>query len=128
MSQNLDDADFIQELRMGFCLEAIELLDDSEMRLLRIETTKIPDDFNSLKRNFHSLKGSSNAAGLEVFSHAAHQMESRLPTMTNLNRSAIDQALQACDAFRGYIQKVRLNQKSEAISDLQKFLKSIGIL
>lgn len=70
----IDDA-FIEELRIDFCREGIELLQSVEGLLLEMEKSSSTEKLNNLKRYLHSLKGNARAVGFESISKVIHDME-----------------------------------------------------
>lgn len=70
------DDDFILELRIQFCHEALELLTVVEATLIELEKNYTEEKVSELKRKLHNMKGSSLAVGFDKISNVAHEVES----------------------------------------------------
>ena len=97
--QNLnDDEQLVLDLRVAFCHEALELMQNMEGLLLDLEKAESNDKINELKRCLHCLKGSARAVGFEKFSAIYHGMESLCDGRSKL-KAEIDKILKVLDGM-----------------------------
>ncbi len=96
---NLTDAE-----KNEFLIESTELLEDAEKGLLNIDRgAPFLDNYNSIFRAFHSLKGASGMIGLMDLSNHLHKIETLFTeqkTKSEISKAHVDFFLRAIDASR----------------------------
>lgn len=96
---NLTDAE-----KNEFLIESTELLEDAEKGLLNIDRgAPLLDNYNSIFRAFHSLKGASGMIGLMDLSNHLHKIETLFTeqqTKSEISKAHVDFFLRAIDASR----------------------------
>jgi chemosensory pili system protein ChpA (sensor histidine kinase/response regulator) len=97
-----EDAEAAQELREIFLMEAQEVLEAIETHtvLLRKEPTS-DDHMTTIRRAFHTLKGSSRMVGLDQFGTAGWAMEQLLNLWLSEKRAATDELFALIDHSHG---------------------------
>ena len=109
--------DFLKEMQISFLGEAEEFTIQSESLFIKIENKEASDeDFKSLKRIFHNLKGSGKAVGFDHISTFCHEVENLIviTTTENSNTDSV-QLLIACN-----------DELKKEICELQKNVTCIG--
>ena len=121
------------ELIEIFQYEAAEILDASDDILARWNANQSDDDLlNDLRREMHTLKGSSRMAGFMAIGDLAHAMESILDIMSKhsvQDASSLVEALQqALDRLNGMLAAVRssaaISPATDLIADLKELVAS----
>ncbi len=118
------------ELIEIFQYEAAEILDASDDILARWNANQSDDDLlNDLRREMHTLKGSSRMAGFMAIGDLAHAMESILDIMSKhsvRDASSLVEALQqALDRLNGMLAAVRSGAAISPATDLIADLKDL---
>ena len=113
--------DFLKEMQESFLGEAEEFVIQSEMLFIKIEKKEASsEDFKSLKRIFHNLKGSGKAVGFDHVSTFCHEIEN-LIVITTVENASNDfvQFLIACnDKLKNEIVELKKNANSSEGFDL----------
>ena len=118
MSSELDD-DFIQELKAAFCEEAKDNLDSCEAHILQFETSNSHEDLDAVKRELHCLKGSSNAAGLALFSKVVHSIE-HYCSQSHEQSELVEFVLKSLDHLKEYLASIQDGDEQGADLGLQE--------
>lgn len=94
------------ELLDEFQNEAQEMISEAEQSLIEIEKQQnIEENFNTLFRNLHSLKGAAGMFGLKKIEELAHHLENVLLSVNNKPSSEVlDYSLNGVDALREMIE------------------------
>ncbi len=102
--QVLTDAD-MTELREAFFQQAGEILENLSGYIMAIEKDPAEDNWKSLKRAFHTLKGDSRAMGFNSLGTFAHKVEDLIEALKNRapERASFDLLLTCADAFGSFI-------------------------
>lgn len=88
--------DILMVLRQEFLEETGEFLQEIENNLLILEKDNSNQEaIGIVKRLLHNIKGSANAADLEVISTFVHDIESNLTKILNQHRNIPEQAVDA---------------------------------
>ena len=125
------DADDDAELRDIFLEEAREVIQNglSALDALRAEPTNLADQ-TTLRRAFHTLKGSSRMVGLNEFGEAAWAFEQLLNTSLAEQRPASDALVsvseQAMQAFERWVEDIA--SRAETPWNTQDFRKTADAL
>lgn len=96
------DDTFVQELRLQFAQDALDLAQEIEAALLALETNPTQEQLDALKRHLHCLKGNAKAVGFDGISRMAHETEARCEK--KLEQDQIDHLLSWVDRFRESLQ------------------------
>ncbi len=125
-------SDVDPELIAIFLHEAAEILDNSDTLLEQWKNgTATEDTLNDLRREMHTLKGSSRMAGFMDIGNLAHAMESILNTLSTDPsahvgvRAHVDALQRALDRLNVMIGAARNNQPIEPAQDLIDQLKGL---
>lgn len=120
----LSDSD-IAELRAAFFMQAEEILDNLQGCIMAIEENPDEDNWKSLKRLFHTLKGDSKAMGFNSISTFAHKVEDLIAALKDKipGKKSIDLLLECADAFGIFIDKIARGMEPD-ISDIVSKLES----
>jgi len=100
----LTDSD-LAELREAFFQQAGEILENLNGYILAVEKEPVEDNWKSLKRAFHTLKGDSRAMGFHNLASFAHKAEDLIEALRQREpeRASIDLLLRCADAFGAFI-------------------------
>lgn len=95
----------------NFVIEAVELLDEAEEALLDIDKGKdFKLSYNSVFRDFHSLKGASGMFGINELQEDLHKLETLLTQIKGeFPEEATDYFLKGIDASREFFETDKLN-------------------
>lgn len=117
---NFDDK-FILDLRIQFCHDTIELLQNIESLLMDLEKECSDEKVTALKRELHCLKGNARAVGFNEISNISHDIES-LCSDRNLLRGKIDSLLRVNDSINEAVKEFLKTQSLTKISELQSHI------
>jgi len=100
----LTDSD-MSELREAFFQQAAEILDNLNGYIMAVEKDPGEDNWKSLKRAFHTLKGDSRAMGFHALGTFAHKVEDLIGTLKDRKpeKASFDLLLGCADAFGSFI-------------------------
>ncbi len=95
----------LQKLRVSYLTELPGRLDDIEQNIMGLEKCGfVEENFNTLYRLVHSLKGSGGTYGMHVITDVCHPLEDMLSELHDLpqkmNKQFIDIALEYVDLLR----------------------------
>jgi two-component system chemotaxis sensor kinase CheA len=117
------------ELRRTFFSQSHELIEEIQDSALRLEAS--PNDENEmkgLKRSFHTLKGDSNAMGLEGIAVLCHKLEDVLAEINDKNRKmdsdVITLILRSVDVIDGLLQEVEGGGKGDDIEEAMSMINA----
>ncbi len=104
----------LQKLRVGYLAELPGRLDDIEENIMGLEKFGfVEENFNTLFRLVHSLKGSGGTYGLHVISDICHPLEDMLSDLNDLpqklTKQFIDIALAYVDLLREIVDDTSLH-------------------
>jgi len=103
----LTDSD-MAELREAFFQQAREILDNLSGYIMAIENNPDEDNWKSLKRAFHTLKGDSKAMGFNGLGTFAHKVEDLIEALKDREpeRASFDLLLGCADSFGAFIDTI----------------------
>jgi CheY-like chemotaxis protein len=104
----------LQKLRVSYLAELPVRLDDIEQNIMGMEKFGfVEENFNTLFRLVHSLKGSGGTYGMHVISDICHPLEDMLSDLNDhpqkLNKQFIDIALAYVDLLREIVDDTALH-------------------
>ena len=96
------------ELREAFFTQAGEMLENLSGYIMAIEEDPSEDNWKSLKRCFHTLKGDARAMGFSGLGTFAHKVEDLIAFLKDkdLDKAAVDLLLECADAFEFFIRNL----------------------
>ncbi len=114
MNIKLTDGD-MEELKSAFFAQAGEILDNLQQQVMAVESSPGEENWKSLKRSFHTLKGDSKAMGFHSLSTFAHKVEDLIISLKDKEpeRTSIDLLLECVDAFKIFLDKTFNNEEPE---------------
>ena len=125
------DLDLDAELAEVFVQEALDILDASDLVLAQL--SRAPDDrsrLNDLRREMHTLKGSSRMAGFLVIGELAHALESLLDDVSRSQlrfTPPVSELLQrALDRLHGMVEVAKGLVQPQPADDLIEQLRECG--
>lgn len=120
----LTDADK-EELRNIFISQAAEILDNLPGQIMAIEENPDEDNWKSLKRSFHTLKGDSKVMGFNSLGTFAHKVEDLIAAIKDKepDKASVDLLLECSDAVKVFLDKLVTNDEPD-IPDIVSKLES----
>ena len=113
-------------LKDFFAEEAVEIFESVELKLIEVEEKgEFSDDsINSLFRDMHTLKGSSNAVGFKYFSEYVHHLETFMEDIRSskqiIKNQVIEFIIDASDKMQ-----VIFNDEYKDVLDIKQFEKDL---
>lgn len=114
---NLDDK-FILDLRIQFCHDSLDLMQNVEAILLDLEKDASEAKIIALKRELHCLKGNARAVGFDELSKISHDIET-LCMNKGLLLEKVDGLLQTLDSITEALKDFLRTQNVAKITNLQ---------
>lgn len=128
----MKEDDFIAELKAGFLVEALEMLDDAELYLVDLE--KNPNDHKIMDKIFrvaHNLKGTSGTVGFSDLADFLHKYEDMLSQIRKdelvVNKEVVDLLLECVDRLKFNLNELR-NDFSKKIDNSSLEKKIVTLL
>jgi two-component system chemotaxis sensor kinase CheA len=114
----LTDSD-IAELRTAFFIQAEEILDNLQQQIMAVESNPCEDNWKTLKRTFHTLKGDSKAMGFNSLSAFAHKVEDLIAGIKDRepDKTFIDLLFECADSLKTFCYALA-NGKESDVSDI----------
>lgn len=128
----LTDSD-MAELRDAFFQQAGEILENLNGYILAIEKDPGEDNWKSLKRCFHTLKGDARAMGFSSLATYAHKVEDLIEVLKLRvpEKASFDLLLRCADAFSAFIDTISGGGEpdiSAIVSQINSKIRSGGTL
>ncbi len=117
-----------EELRNIFISQAAEILDNLPGQIMAVEENPAEENWNSLKRSFHTLKGDSKAMGFDSLGTFAHKVEDLIAAIKDKepDKASIDLLLECSDAVRVFLDKLANNDEPDMPDTASKIESYIG--
>ena len=126
-------------LKDFFAEEAVEIFESVESKLIAVEErgSFTDEDINSLFRDMHTLKGSSNAVGFKYFSMFVHYLETFMEEIRSskqvINNKVIEFIIDSSDQMQiifndEYKDNLDINQFEIDLEKLQKDIDKLRVI
>lgn len=124
----LTDAD-MAELREAFFQQAGEILENLNGYIMALEKNPVEDNWKSLKRCFHTLKGDARAMGFGSLATYSHKVEDLIEALKDkeAEKASFDLLLGCADAFGTFIDAVAGGAEpdiSDIVSKIEAHIRS----
>jgi len=112
--QILSDSD-MNELRDAFFQQAAEILENLNGYIMAAEKEPVEENWKSLKRAFHTLKGDSRAMGFTTLGTFAHKVEDLIGVLKEREpeKASFDLLLGCADAFGSFIKTLMAGKEPD---------------
>lgn len=128
-NSNVDIEKMLLELRLGYIAELPSRLEEVEQIVLNLkQTDSFTDDYQSIYRHIHSIKGSAGTHGLHIISSVCHVLEDKVIEVEGNPSLITDEFI---DSVLGFIDLLRttldlINSKVEDFAEVEAELERLS--